>query len=281
MIVDRRQRGRYLLSIYLVVLFGSLILIAIGLQLDPKVYGDIRNIILSISTELIAVVLIFIIINKIFLVDQWNADEKIAKLIESFERNRKTNAIDFFKTNIDLLKFYTESKSIELSGVTLNSEIVKNFSLFREHILNGYDMKFMLVDPNSIAIKMSSLRSEDEGNDSYYLKKLDVVFGSFDFLKRSIENAVKANQKLGKFEVRLLPYAPSYAIHRITKKDNKKYIIVELYPHKIGNNGSPMFILDSEKDKEWYNYFSSQYDVMWEHAKVWDFEVEKFESTNV
>lgn len=269
--MERMKKERYLLAVYLVVFLISIVLIIVGINLDPKEYEDLRGIILNISTELIAVVVIFFIINKIFLVDQWNADEKITELKEVLEKTKKTSAIDFFEKNINLTNFYENAIKIELSGVTLNSEVNKNFSLFRDKILEGHEIKFMLIDPKSTAPKTSSLRSEDEGNVQYYLRKLKVVFGDFDYLYKSIKNTLDEDILTKNFQVKLLPYPPSFAIHRITKNNGRKDIIVEIFPHKVGYDFPPMFVLNSKNDKEWYDFFSDQYDAMWDKATIWSF----------
>jgi hypothetical protein len=269
--MDRKKKERYLLAVYLVVLFLSIILVFIGVKLSE---GDARDIILNISTELIAVVLIFFIINKVFLVDQWNAEEKIEDLKKSIEDSKKTKAIDFFEEKINLSEFHKKSSKIELCGVTLSSDVNENFTLFREKILNGVDVKFMLIDPTSHAPKISSLRSEDEGNDKYYKRKLDVVFGDFEYLIRSIHDSKTKDQKIGNIEIRLLPYPPSFAINRFTSQSGEKSIVIELFTHKVGYESPPMFSLNSTKDKKWFIHFSQQYDAMWDKAKQWQSEVE-------
>lgn len=275
--MDRKKKERYLLAVYLVVFLLSLVLVLVGIKLGS---GDARDIILNLSSELIAIVLIFFIINKVFLLDQWNAEEKIEELKNSIEKNKKTRAIDFFQEKIKLSEIYKDSESIELSGVTLSSEVNENFTLFREKILSGHNVKFMLIDPRSSAPDVSSLRSEDEGNTNYYLRKLDVVFGDFEYLIESINKSKTEQQKIGKLEVRLLPYPPSFAINRFTNNNGEKEIVIEIYAHKVGYDAPPMFKLSSINDKKWFNYFSQQYDAMWDKATVWKPKVKKAEKTS-
>jgi hypothetical protein len=127
----------------------------------------------------------------------------------------------------------------------------------------------MIIDPESHAPEISSLRSEDEGNTEYYKKRLNVVFGDFEFLNKTIQDSKNNNQNIGKFEVRLLPYPPSFAINRFTNKNGEKELIIEIYAHKVGYDAPPMFKLNSINDKKWFEYFSKQYDAMWEKAIPW------------
>lgn len=266
-IVDRKKKERYLLAVYSVVLLLSIVLIFVGLQITEQ--PDLKSIILNISTELFAIVLIFFVINKIFMVDQWNAEEKIELLTKSIENSKKTRAIDFFEYKINLSEYNKKSTKIEMCGVTLSSDINANFTLFREKILNGCDIKFMLIDPDSSAPEMSSLRSEDEGNDKYYRRKLDITFGDFEYLVKSINNSNIENKKTGKLEIKLLSYPPSFAINRFTKQNGEQELIIEMYAHKVGYDSPPMFRLNSKRDKKWFNHFSEQYDAMWNVAKKW------------
>jgi hypothetical protein len=274
--MDRRKKERYLLAVYLVVFLISIILMFIGVKLGA---GDARDVILNIGTELIAVVFIFFIINKVFLVDQWNADEKISELRDLINKNKKTRALDFFKEKVLFSRFYNDAKNIELSGVTISSEINENLILFKEKVLSGENIKFLLIDPKSeIPELLNSLRNENINTNKYYDKKLDVVFEDFNYLFKSINNQRKNNKQIGKIEVRLLSYPPSFSINRFTKKSGEKNIIIEMYTHKIDHQPPPMFILNDKKDTKWFNYFSKQYDSMWERAKPWKSEIEQIKT---
>ena len=264
--MDRKKKERYLLAVYTVVLLLSIVLIFVGLQIEKP---DLKSIILNISTELFAIVLIFFVINKVFMVDQWNAEEKIELLTKTIKNSKKTSAIDFFEEKIDLSEYHKKSTQIELCGVTLSSDINANFTLFREKILNGHNIKFMLIDPESLAPKISSLRSEDEGNDKYYRRKLDVVFGDLEYLIKSINDSNLENKTIGQLEVKLLPYPPSFAINRFTKQNGEQELIIELYTHKVGYDSPPMFKLNNKEDKKWFNHFSAQYDAMWDATEYW------------
>lgn len=270
--MQRKKKERYLLAVYLVVFFISIILIFIGIKLE---IGDARDIILNIATELIAVVVIFFIINKVFLVDQWNADEKISDLKELIEKNKKTSALDFFKEKISMSYFYKHSIKTELSGVTISSEINENLILFKEKILKGESVKFMLIDPKSeIPDLLDSLRNESINTNKYYTKKLDVVFEDLKYIYKSINNQKRNDKKTGKIEVRLLSYPPSFSINRFTRESGEQDIVIEMYTYKIDHQFPPMFKLNSKRDKKWFSYFSKQYDSMWEKAKPWKLEID-------
>ena len=264
--MDRKKKERYLLAVYTVVLLLSIVLIFVGLQIEKP---DLKSIVLNISTELFAIVLIFFVINKVFIVDQWNAEEKIELLTKTIKNSKKTSAIDFFEEKIDLSEYHKKSTQIELCGVTLSSDINANFTLFREKILNGHNIKFMLINPESSAPKISSLRSEDEGNDKYYRRKLDVVFGDLEYLIKSINNSNIEGKTIGNLEVKLLSYPPSFAINRFTKQNGEQELVIEIYAHKVGYDSAPMFKLNNKEDKKWFNHFSAQYDAMWNASEYW------------
>ena len=46
-------------------------------------------------------------------------------------------------------------------------------------------------------------------------------------------------------------------------------IFIEIYPHIIGWGNTPSFELIQGRDAHYYNYFSDQFEALWQRAKDW------------
>jgi hypothetical protein len=66
--------------------------------------------------------------------------------------------------------------------------------------------------------------------------------------------------------LRLLPYIPSFGIIAVDPAEANGVIYVEIYRHKSLEENAA-FKLERERDQRWYDYFLSQYNVLWESAR--------------
>ena len=107
-------------------------------------------------------------------------------------------------------------------------------------------------------IPKASARQRATLNDLRYLYK------SYDDIKTSDKQ-----MKIGKLEVRLLPYAPSFGILSFNSNLRNGFMYVELDTHGAGYDLKPTFNLSFQKDGKWYIYFMNQFEEMWKYAKPW------------
>ena len=119
----------------------------------------------------------------------------------------------------------------------------------------------------TIALDMAEVRSE-EPNSDYYRTKLETTFQDLLFLKQFREKQLDSAK--GKFEVRLLPYSPSFAIYSFDARRSSSKLLVEIYSHVTGWGETPVFDLIPGRDGRWYEYFAEQFESMWGRAKVWE-----------
>ena len=255
---------KYILLVNLIIGFVSILLLILTAlhQFDAKIINDIF---LNLGTELLAIAIIFFFINNYFLKDILKQSKKTDKILNILDSKPLAN--DFFLKNKNSTKLYETATKIDICGVVLSSEIDKNIGLLKSKILQGANIRIMIIDPNSEATKMALLRSDNIDNDEYYRKKLEVTFDNINFLLKSISKNITTT--VGSLEVKMLQYSPSFGIIK-TENNNSKNIIVELYPHHIGYDNPPIFMINGNVDLNYYQYFEAQFNTMWERAKKYE-----------
>lgn len=265
--MDRKQKSRYLLAIYLLLASLAVILVFLAFRRNADTW---QSILINLSTELLGVVFVFFLVNYFFLIDDWNLSERIKKFLDRLEQERPS-ANDFFQKlpNIDAL--IQNADNIDMCGVTLTSTINRQLSNMRERLRVGAKIRILIVDPNSKALDMSGDRS-DTGEASYYRHRLESTFQDIGYLLKTWRREQKQGiipPNEGSVSVRLIPFAPSFSIlaFDVNRPDSK--VLVEIYPHKSPDR-SPQFTLDRQRDGDWYRFFVEQFENMWKDAKPWD-----------
>jgi hypothetical protein len=198
-----------------------------------------------------------------------NSIEKVSKkallLLESRLADRPS-ALSFFVKLPSIENQIKVANQIDLCGVTLTSTINRQLSNIRERLKQGATVRILVADPESLALKMSDLRSEDP-NGEYYRQKLETTLQDLEYL---LQYQVRlGTEAKGRFEVRLLQFAPSFGIFSFDTHRPSGTAIVEMYPHVSGWGAEPCFDLAPKRDGVWYDYFIDQFEQMWKGAKPW------------
>lgn len=266
--MDRKRKARYLIAVYTIVSILAIVFALVGVNYAEQAW---QSILLNLATELLGVALVFFLVNRLFLVDEWNISERIDKLVQHLEISRPS-AKDFFQKWPDLDPFVRRSNQIDLCGVTLTSTLNKQFGNLRERLQAGAEIRILVIDPDSVAPKMSAERSTSPEDTDYYLVRLDATLREIEYLFRRWEDSKTLegdSSRAGSLCVRLLSYSPSFGIISLDANQDNGVAFVEVYPHKFGHKSPPTFELTPKRDGSWYKYFVDQLDQMWDVAKPW------------
>jgi hypothetical protein len=196
-------------------------------------------------------------------------NQKILGMLES-QLTERPSALAFFQVSSSLATLIKSSSTIDMCGLTMTTTLNKEFPNILEKIEQGSNVRLLIVDPDSQALQMSALRSFDPTNLDYYRNKIVTTLQDIEFIHQRWEVNRKNNLKRsGNFEVRLLNFAPSFSVFVFNAVESSGHAIVEIYPHKKGFGTPPAFELTSARDGDWYKYFTSQFEQMWDDAKEW------------
>lgn len=202
--------------------------------------------------------------NRLKSIEKYN--QKILGLLEARVVDRPS-ADAFFQKLPDFESFTKHSQSIDFCGVSLTSTLNRQLSNLRDCIKRGGKVRILIIDPQSDALQMADLRSEVPGS-GYCGRKLDASFNDLNYLWRQGSLEAQANRP-GKIEIRLLNFAPSFGIYAFDVSKDSGHIFIEIYPHITGWGSTPSFELIQGRDAHYYNYFSDQFEALWERAKDW------------
>ena len=262
--MDKKRKTRYLVAIYMILAFIAIILALLAFRRSGDAW---QSILLNLSTELLGVVFVFLLVNYFFMVDEWSLADRVQQLISQLDFMQTPSVSQVFQEMPTLDAYFDSAKSIDLLGTTLTSTINRHFSKLRELLNNGSQIRTILIDPNSYAIEMASIRS-DTNAKAYYQSQLLSAFRDIEYLQSSMDGYVEDSKLDGGFSARVIPYAPSFSIIGVNSSEPDGIIIVELYAHKKISK-SVIFVLSPNRDKEWYKYFLDQFEMMWQDAKPW------------
>ena len=202
-----------------------------------------------------------------------NGIQKAVNRALSFLESRFTDrpsAISFFQKAPSLDPYIQKANQVDLCGVTLTSTVNKQFGNLRERLQSGAKIRILVIDPDSVALKMSAERSTSTDDTDYYRVRLDATIREIEYLFKSwaeFKGLQGGSSKTGDLSVRLLSYAPSFGIVSLDAKQENGIVFVEIYPHKFGHKSPPTFDLTPQRDGNWYKYFTEQFDEMWNVAR--------------
>jgi hypothetical protein len=264
--MNRKQKLRYLLAIYLIVAFIAVIIGIIAFRQNDDVW---QSLLLNLSTEFLGVVFVFLLVNVVFLIGDWDLSERVSELVLKLE---EPSARDFFQKTPsahDLQKHVQNARKIDLCGVTLTVTLNRNFSNLRQRLLDGADIRIMIIYPNEETLGGAAKRSES-GSVDYYRRRLEASLNDIEYLHKNWQDYQQSSgDKVGNLAIGLLPYTPSFGILSFDSGDSDRVVIVEMYPHHRGYDTPPVFYLTPEKDSIWYDYFTMQFEEMWRRTTPW------------
>lgn len=261
----KKQKVKYLIAIYTIVASLAVIIWLSAYFTSNSLF---QATLLNLATELLGVVFIFFIVNYLFSLDDWDTNERIERLLDRLENDRKIRAKDFFVRKPSIEKLIKESKFIDLCGVALGTTIDSHLSLIRDSIRQGANVRILIMEHRDDTLEIAARRSESDDRE-YYEKKLEATIRNLEFLQ-SNSSSVSQEYK-GVLEVGFLSYPPSFGTKLFRKNSEEGICFIEIFTHHVGWGEPPNFVLESDIDKEWYAYFQNQFEAMWQYSKKHSF----------
>lgn len=264
--MNRKQKLRYLLAIYLVVTLAAVILGFIAFSQKDTTW---QALLLNLSTELLGVVFVFLLVNVVFLIGDWDLSDQVAELMQKL---KKPSAKDFFQkapSPEELNGYIQKAKSIDLCGLTLTATLNRTFSDLRQRLFDGADVRIMIIASIPETLHWAAKRSES-GSVEYYENRLEASLREIEYLHKNWQDYNKTHKtKAGKLSIGLLTYTPSFSLLGFQSVNNERVLIVEMYPHHKGYEATPHFWLTPENDGTWFDYFATQFEEMWKKTTPW------------
>lgn len=165
---DSKQTNRLTLAVYLFLAALAIILALIGIKYIQN-DSPTRDLIINLSTEILGVVIIFFIVNQLFLL---NKEKDFTKQIESLKDGIKSKFSPLvwefdIKDKLRLEEWFLKAKSIYILGYNQAKLLQTIRPILLDSINKGTFVKILIVDPESIA---GDLFRKNSINDDWILR---------------------------------------------------------------------------------------------------------------
>jgi hypothetical protein len=175
--------------------------------------------------------------------------------------NRKIRAEEFFlPENYLSSEIFATAKEICLLGYSLSRTVRKYTEVLSQRLAQGAQIRVIVVDPkldevlNRMALESIASTAEHWRN-------------SIEATRTLLGAIVKSPGNTGKLEIGYLPYTPSFGIVLLNPNEPEGVCFVEIYHHKATVHNAT-FVLTAARDSKWYEFFSRQYELLWESCRT-------------
>jgi hypothetical protein len=169
----------------------------------------------------------------------------------------------FFEKEFDregLKKPILQSQKVYFWSVTFSTTLRTMIHTIEEALLSGTEVRILLVKPDNLSPARSKLLDQS--------RKESTGQGIRDVLRMLSE--ISTTTQTTKLEVRLVDHLPSCAMIVINPHLQTGLMRIRLNTLHIPGKTRPAFTLYRDKDKDWFEFFYSQYEIVWKEAEIVD-----------
>jgi hypothetical protein len=152
------------------------------------------------------------------------------------------------------------ASDIRLVGVTLTRTVRDLLPAFDGRLRKGASVRVVVIDKDSPARTEAVARSVGASSPHFYQHRLSATIDLLGVLAATTPNA-------SAFEVRVLPFVPTFGMCLIDPSEAHGRIFIEVYQHKTVEQ-NPSFCLRADPDGDWYQLFIRQFDTLWDSARA-------------
>lgn len=258
--MQENPQERILRIAYLVLGLVAVILILIVLALKGSLFeaDTWEAVALNVATELIGVVIVFVLLNKLLIGDEIRLSDRIQELVAKLDAQSKhPPATSYILKNPSMKSYFDSAQAVDMMGVALTTTAGEHYSAIQAGLRQGKTYRVILADPNGTGIETAAARSP--------------IFSSKDFQVK-IETTVKTLQELnqeaitsgssGKVEVRKLKFAIPFGMKAFDTKGETGRIFIEVFPYQTAPE--PFLEFVRGRDSEWYDFYVEQFRRIWD-----------------
>lgn len=154
-----------------------------------------------------------------------------------------------------------ESRAVLTIGINLY-RLFSAFQLEFRHMLNrGGVFQALLSHPDGVVMQMAALRSESRTPEDTQRQHARQTLELLALWKAELPEA--------DLQVRLFDYLPPFGITIVypLEETSPARCLVRIFPFRSSTSEAPATDLDSEKNPEWFAFFSQQFEKMWKAGK--------------
>jgi hypothetical protein len=156
------------------------------------------------------------------------------------------------------------AKEIWLLGLTLRDVTYNNYYTFKQRAAEGLKIRALLANPDRVDLDAISKRFGREATGEQFREQYKQTFEQYKKISEAASNA-------DCIQVRLISFIPSFGLFIFPKAeaDRTGIIYVQTYGYKPTSGSIPKYKITEWKNPYWYEYFISQFEVMWDDADAY------------
>ncbi len=258
--MNRKLKSRYLIAIYVIVALAAVILAGFAFSRDADAW---QSVLLNLSTELLGVVLVFFLVNYLFMIDDWNLSERVMQLLESFDRAERPSLEKVFfpsftdKIRTELNQQLQDAEDILLLGVSFGKTLDQHYRLLERKLQAGHRIRVVTVNPDSPACAMTAARQYREINADFWATRVkNETLGILTKLTASSS---------GNLEIRLIDFPLANGGIYTNPESSGGVFFVWYYGYKTTEGNRPKFVV-RPSDGYWYRHYQEELQQIWNSA---------------
>jgi hypothetical protein len=154
------------------------------------------------------------------------------------------------------------SRVVYLWGTTLAAHIPLLRDEIKQGLINGLEIKILLIKPNSSAVRMAVSRAKNS-NEVELNSTLESNLAILCSLAEEIPE--------GKLEYRVIDYLAPYTMYCFDPHYPQGDIRIMLSTFHLENFiNRPRFKITRANDEQWFDYFSEQFELIWGTAELYE-----------
>lgn len=159
-------------------------------------------------------------------------------------------------------EIFTGAKKIFISGITLVRTTGKFHETLKQSIIDGANVKIIILDITSDAINQLELRSWGEIEPEYYQNRIRSTISLIKVIGANLNNIPNAK---GSLEIGYLPFVPSFGVILIDPEQISGMAYIKIYHHLTDDKG-PKYKINLGRDPYWFKFFHKQMEKMWKNC---------------
>jgi len=268
--MDRKRKSRYVLAVYLLLATVAVILALVAVNYYHE-SQPLQALLINLSTELAGVVLIFLVVNRLFMLDRdRELTEQMARLRDDIRMMFSPFASrDDVNEEFGLGDLLLRAKTVDLVGYNLANLLGGFREQLAQAIQRETDVRVLLVNASSSAGELICDAKDDQERFLIAAKRGRRYLSEIWDLSREKDDV------RGTLTVKLTSWVPSCHMIMVDGKQQAGIAKVGINPlsFRVGLPKRLSLILRKERHPQEFDYFESQFGLLWDDpgSILWDY----------
>lgn len=153
-----------------------------------------------------------------------------------------------------------EGQVLKMTGLSLRTFTAENLVSVRAMLKAGGEAQFLLLQPESDSSRITAANFLGEKDPSVYNAQIRTSLTKLQQLQEAHPNSVG---------LRTLDHIPASSMTIIESRSGDRAIFVEFYTEEESSVGRPHLVLSPLTSPLWFEYFETQFKILWERGTDW------------